>query len=511
MSTGFVPVERRVMTGSVVSAVAFALSILQTLVQVPLLLRFWSPQEYGMWIAVGAAASLVTALDLGHQNYLGNLFNRFWVEDQGRLKATVASGVLAACGIAVLELLAGICLLLFGRMEWLGGPVHPGAEGEAFRIAFLSYLVFWVANGSVGGVLTRLYQPAGQFVWAQILGIIYRLSGLLALIVAASLGASIAGAMLTQVAVLTACNVYTFWDLRRKFPKFYPWWRGGEILLAWKNFRASLVLTVNVVLEQLASNGLVLLVVGILAPVEVAVFTTMRTVANTALQGIAILLYPIVPDVVRYHFQREPEKLSAVFGAIWCLSCSLVCLGFSLGALVIEPLYSLWTHRSLPFDRELFSLIAVAVSIRQWTSPLQIYLNGINLLPPQTLAVAVRAGISLSIAAVFLKDGGIRVAGVSLLVGELLAAAVCLVASRKSLNRLGGRLRLMPAIFSLSQILAMSVGLFVFFESPRHAVLGCVLAGSAVLCLAWLQWGCLDREVKHRAFKLFAHLRIPKI
>ena len=72
MSLDFVPVERRVMAGSVVSAIAFAFSILQTLVQVPLLLRFWSPQEYGMWIAVGAAASLVTAVTSPRASHFGS-------------------------------------------------------------------------------------------------------------------------------------------------------------------------------------------------------------------------------------------------------------------------------------------------------------------------------------------------------------------------------------------------------------------------------------------------------
>jgi len=181
------------------AGVSFALSMLQTIVQVPVLLHFWSPAEYGMWMAVVAATSLVTRLDIGHQSFVGNLFNRYWVEDQQRLKSVFASGVLCAFVIAMVELLAGILLFCFGRMEWLTGPAPEGVGRDSFRIAFFAYLLFWVAQGSVGGVLAKLYQPAGLFARAQVISIYYYLAGFLALMGSAALGASIAGAMLAQI------------------------------------------------------------------------------------------------------------------------------------------------------------------------------------------------------------------------------------------------------------------------------------------------------------------------
>jgi len=498
------PVERRVASGSLLAGVSFFLSMLQTLVQVPILLRFWSPSEYGMWMAVIAATSLVTRLDIGHQSFVGNLFNRYWVVDRRRLRSVFASGVLCAFAIAMVELLAGVLLFFFGRVEWLSGPVPDGAGREGFRIAFFAYLLFWVAQGSVGGVLARLYQPAGLFARAQAISICYYLAGFLALVGAAALGASIAGAMLAQIVAWGICNLYMFWDVRRLWPELYPWWRGGDLPLAWKNFRASLVLTVNGLVEQLASSGLVLLVMAILAPVEVAVFTTIRTVANTALQGVSVILYPVLPDVVRYHFQREPSKLAAVFGFAWCAAGTLVCLGFSAGAPVLEPLYTLWTRGVLPFDPLLFALVVVSVCFRQWATPLQTYLHGVNLLPPQTMAVFARALATLPLAWLFLQKGGISVAGLSLLAGEGLAAAVCFFAARRCLRDLGGDIPLVPVFLSLAQIGAMGLGLFVCARFPSLAIWSVFFAGSGILILAFFQWKSLDKDVRKRVLGLIA-------
>ncbi len=478
------------------------LSMLQAIVQVPLLLRFWSPAEYGMWIAVLAATSLVTRLDIGHQSYVGNLFNRYWVEDKSRLRTVFASSVLGAFIVAGVELSAGVLMFGFGKIEWLSGSVPEGVDRENFRIAFFAYLLFWVAQGSVGGILGRLYQPVGLFSRAQVIGIIYHFLGFFALVVSVALGASIAGAMLAQIAAWVTCNLFMFWDVRKLFPEFYPWWKGGDLLVAWNNLRASLVLTINGLIEQAGSSGLVLLVMGILAPLEVAMFTTIKTVGNTALQGVSVILYPVMPDVVRYHFQREPAKLTAVFGLVWCVAGTLVCMAFSAISPVLAPLYATWTQNALPFSPVLFAFVVLAVCFRQWATPLQTYLHGVNLMAAQTLAVVLRTAVTLFLAFVFLKQGGIVVAGAVLLAGEILAAIVYFFATRNSLLTMQGGICLLPVVFSLLQIGAMGTGIAFGISFPALSFISALLAGGVVLAAGIVQWAYLDNGVKKRVLSL---------
>lgn len=453
-------------------------------------------------MAVLAATSLVTRLDIGHQSYVGNLFNRYWVEDKSRLRSVFASGILAALALAVLEIVAAGLFFYFGKIEWLSGAVPEGTEKESFRIAFLAYLVFWVAQGSVGGVLARMYQPAGLFARAQVIGIIYYFLGFVALIVAAATGASIAGAMLAQIVAWSACNAFMFWDVKKLFPDFFPWWCGGNLSLAWENLRASLVLTANGFVEQFGSSGLVLLIAGILAPVEVAVFTTLRTVGNTALQGISVILYPIMPDVVRYHFRQEPQKIDAVFGLVWCAAGSLICLGFGAAAPVLAPLYEMWTRHALPFHPTLLALLVLSVGIRQWSTPLQTYLHAINELPPQTLAIVLRTAATLAIAFFFLARG-IAFAGLAMFAGEILAGIVYFLAARSALHGMVGRISPWPAVLSLAQILVMGTGLVLGLCFPLTSKWSTPTAVFGITMLGAMQWKYLDGEVKRRVLNFF--------
>ena len=140
----------------------------------------------------------------------------------------------------------------------------------------------------------------------------------------------------------------------------------------------------------------------------------------------------------------------------------------------------------------------MSVAFRQWANPLQIYLHGINSLPPQTFAVLIRAVLTLSIAIAFLKIGGIRIAGLSLLAGEFFSAAVGLIAARRSIQSLGGSFLLAPVLLSGTQVAAMGVALFVFAEFPAYMVWSSSSVSVAILLLSLMQWKNLPSDVRGR-------------
>ena len=331
--------EHRAAHGAAVGLIGLVFSLGQSVLQVPVLLNFWSSNTYGLWAAIAAAVALLTTLDAGHQNYLGNEFNRVWSNGPEAVKRVVASGFRIAVCIAAIELIlaTGVCInhqirqLLFGTTDT--------QAGTKIGAAVFAYVVFWGLNGSVGGILVRLYPPAGVFARGQWLGIANRLVGFLALLAAVASGASLLGAMLAQIGAASLFNLFLFYDLRKRIPSVFPWWEGGDWSTAWLNFRASLVLTFNGIIDQLANNGLILILAKVVNPVSVAVFTTIRTVANTATQGSAVLLQPIVPDAVRYYMKREVDKLGAVFSVAWLIGNCFICTGFLLGLPVVGSIY----------------------------------------------------------------------------------------------------------------------------------------------------------------------------
>ena len=500
-------IESRAAGGSAVGLLSTVLSLAQAIVQVPLLLSYWSVDVFGLWAGVNAAVVLLIATDFGHQAFLGNSFCRLWVEDRKKLQTEVASGVRVAVALAVLEFACGLALVCSGRLSWLVPNSGSLPSSSSVTGAFLLYMGFWVLNGSVGGILVRLYLPAGYFIRGQWLGIGMRLSGFLAIIGSVMAGASIFGAMAAQVVALTVLNGLVFMDLRRRMPEVYPWWRGGNWATAWHNFRTSLVLTANGIAEQLAGNGLVLLVGRMLSPGAVALFTTVRTVANAALQGTGVLLNPVVPDMVRYHIQGAGAKLGTVFAANWLLSNTLIAAGLAVGVLVLEPVYTLWTRGRMPLDRSLFAALGLAVAIRQWAAPCQTYLASINRLRPQSTMAVARAALGLGTAGVLLPWLGLPAAGLGVLAAEVGAAVVAVRAARAELLRFGTAFPSRSARLALAQLglAAVVLGAFAARVPGLGGWSGAALVGVCVL--GWQQWCGLSDDMRTRLRSLAEPLR----
>ncbi len=493
-------IEKRATAGSMAGVAGVALNLIQSLLLVPLLLSVWSAETYGLWMAVGAVVALLISFDTGHQNYLGNVFNRQWVEDKVALAETVRSGIRAAAVIAIIELLVGLAIIVSRRLDLVPGLSEKSAVGVAGAVTL--NLVFWVLNGSIGGVLVRLYAPAGLYAWAQWQGNIYRLAGFLAVVVAVSAGASIFVAMLAQVLTWSTFNIFTFWELRRRFPEVHPWWRGGRWSLAWTNFRASLLLTIIGVVEQAASIGLVLFVGHTLNPLSVALFTTVRTVANIGLQGSTIMISPMAPDMVRYHVSGEGGKLVAVFSTSWLLGTSLVTAGLTVGVLVVEPLYTLWTRGALALDRQLLAFLCIAVAVRQWAAPFQTYLAGMNRLRTQSVMAGVRAALGLGLAALLLPQWGLPAAGLGALAAELGAAIVAVVAVCPQLRAFGATFPAKASICSLVQIVAAGAVWISYSTGVPGWPVGTVFSLGLIGVLAWRQWQVLPGEVRVRLLGL---------
>src|ERR1044072_2771135 len=73
------PIQHRAFGGVIAGLANVAITLAQSIVQVPLLLHFWNSDTYGTWNMVIATIALITALDGGHHAYLGSRFSLQWI------------------------------------------------------------------------------------------------------------------------------------------------------------------------------------------------------------------------------------------------------------------------------------------------------------------------------------------------------------------------------------------------------------------------------------------------
>ena len=91
-------------------------------------------------------------------------------------------------------------------------------------------------------------------------------------------------------------------------------------------------------------QGVRLVLAPLAGPVALAAFSTMRTGANVALQGLNTIVNPILPDLMRFLHDRDQPRSEAAFSTIWVVVVALMAPGVVILQLIMEPLFVFWTQ-----------------------------------------------------------------------------------------------------------------------------------------------------------------------
>lgn len=492
-------IEKRAFAGVFSGAASFLLTLVLTYSVVPLLLANWGRDTYGMWLVVMAAASLLATIDMGHQAYVGNQFNQDFVVGPEQLRANLASGLRMTYLLGAVQLVILAILSKAGFVATFLGVSEKAVRDQRLGAVLFILVGIWVLVGSVSGLLGRLYGPMGLYARAQWLSMVQRLFlqyGVVLIVALSGGGIWEFGVAYSVVAGLFA--LYWYREFRRTLHMTFPWWRGGDWRTAFKNLRGSLVLTANGMLGQAASNGTNLLVASLLNAAVLPSFTTVRTMANTFLQGTTIILQPLVPDLVRFRVKGEWEKLVQTLECAWLAGGVAINLGVITTSPFVPALFTLWTNGQLEFNVPLFYLLALAVVVRAAYAPASIYLAGLNELPVQLHANVAQALCTLGIPLVLHRQLGIAAFGIGVLLGEMASFVLYLrqLFLNREIARLGGvRVIVEHAVVPVLLVGATFVALSVFASATIL-----VAASSAMVLVGyyvWL-WLRLPRVVQNR-------------
>ena len=206
--------------------------------------------------------------------------------------------------------------------------------------------------------------------------------------------------------------------------------------------------------------------------------------------------------MVRFHVKREYSKIRAVFAANWLIGGASIQLAIVLALPVLAPAYVLWTRHSLPFDRGLFALLAMAVAVRIFGSPLQTYLSSTNNLRAVSVVNAAQTAVVLTTAILGVHLFGVRGAGIAVLAGEVVASgALPLIFVSLELEPEWRKLVLRDAALAATPLAITSVALVGYARAAQLSIV-CPIAALALLPLAWTQWRRLPEEVQQRLRRL---------
>lgn len=413
-------IEHRAAKISIVTGFSTLLSIIIQLISVPICLKYWGAENYGSWLALFAAFMLVRSLDTGYVAYVGNKLNYLYHQDQQALREHLASAITGIAVIGALQLTIGAAAIFSDKfVMMLGVSSNPVLEHRS-SFALLVLISTWALSGSYLGIVHRLLIPAGMMYQAAWWSMGMQVSQFAGIILASILHFDMFEASLLfafiQFSIYLASAIY----VRQKLPAYYPWWRGATPRTGMKDLAHSMLITVSNIIQQVTSNGTLLLVSALSGPAAVPVFTTVRTLANLWANVTGVLTSPLLPDVVRYYATGEGKKIVSVSEAYWVLVGTIVNFGVLLSYPLINPMYGYWTSHMVVLDKPLLCLFLASVVLSNAGGLISAYLNGINSLRILLSASVLRGVFSVGVGYLLFQYFGLAGLGMGIVSGELL-------------------------------------------------------------------------------------------
>jgi O-antigen/teichoic acid export membrane protein len=440
---------------TIANLVTFATHLFQSIVLVPVLLDNWGKEKYGVWIVIYGFFSFLQVFDVGHSSYVGNEFSKYFHIDKKKAELVLGSGVFFGLLIGFAEVIISIGLVALGNFaETIIGIPSSFAEQDA-KWGIVVLIGMWFMVGSVVGILVRIILPLGLMAEMLYISLIIKVLQAFLLFLGALWHWSI---LYLCCAMSIAQLVYSlgfFYYIYRRMPEYFPWWKRLSWKIGWQNLSRSLVISANSILEQFSSNGLVLVISHYRGPAHIPLFSTMRTVANTALQGSNMAIQSLYADLIRFHSNRESRKVEQVLIISWLLTGGAVNVGFLALQILAHPLYHWWTNGSLGFDLTLFNLLIFGVALANFNRGLLNYLQWMNHLRSMTFISISRFICLASISILGIQAWGLNALGVALVAAEVVCTYWALRFGRQQLAEIGGALPNRVVLLALLPVLVL--------------------------------------------------------
>jgi O-antigen/teichoic acid export membrane protein len=499
----------RLISGSAASWVQIAVNMGSQVILVPVYLNYWDAETYGVWLAIQGIMNTLSMLDLGHQNFLAYEFLRMGRDNRPALSKYLSSGIVMGWIICSIQILLMVIFIFSGTLSFLIGDsgIENGSLLDSAAVALVIQGFTWLLFASSPGLIGRALATFGHFpriAWWTVVGMtMTALSPLLAVMMGADL-------VMTSLVLFIGTGVYTlplyidfFKILRKEKVRFVK----PSLDIGYTNFKKSIPLLGKSLFENVRQQGVRLLLTPLAGPVGLVAFSTMRTGANVALQGLNTIVNPLLPDLMRFLHDRDQARTEAAFATIWILVIAVMAPGVVILQTFVEPLYVLWTQNKVSFNPVLFALLSFGVLVYAVVQPAAAVVIGNNLTKIQLALTTLAAIIVLGFLVVSVPLVGIVGAGVALLLAEVFAAAGYKIYAKRWLKQNDLKWPSRAFHIAIAALIIAAVSLAALIIAPEFKW---ILLPVSMILFAWnflRYWKILPQIAKQSAKNIA--LRVP--
>jgi O-antigen/teichoic acid export membrane protein len=471
-----------------------AANVLIQTISVPIMLGWWSAQQFGLWVLLQTLFSLSVVFDLGHQNYLGYEFQRLGTRDA--VRRDFASSIPAAILLGAALLCFWTAVPAFGWADALFGDFIPAGLRDDLSGSMTVYALTWFVTSSVGGVLGRALIPFGYYArmawWRFALLVSVNLAALAAVLS----GGDVLDAVIASSVANVVVNIGVHLDCFRLWRREEIGFAAPDLRRGWSNLTRSLFVSFRELLAIGNQQGVRLLIAPLAGVSLLAAFTATRTLSSIATQGINALAGPVEPELLRYLREGKSGPAEAVVTLSWIFVLVVVGPACLLLQWVAPGLFLWWTRGNFHLDPLLFGSLCACVIVYGFAQPMVSIVRGNNILLPQIVANVASLLITAIGCHLTLTSWGLPGAGFSLLAAEIASFMIYAVAARTVLQKL--RLRIPIHAFAASACGGLSViaSLLAMAIWPQSAAWSSIPAAIGSLLAAWMTHRILPPHIR---------------
>jgi len=333
-----------------------------SIILVPLFLRTWSATLYGEYLALFAAVSYLSGLDIGMQQASVNRLTQAYARgDLGEYSAvqqtTLAFYMSLATGITLIAVALAWFLPISG---WIGLKLTNPVTANRV-IVLLAIYVMWSLPVRL---ITATYQTTGNLARTQWIGNLQQILVVVLSAVVLIVGGGMLSIAILQVATIAVVAALVLINLRRHTADLFPGLRRANFLTLKELAHPSLLFALLLVGNLIAFQGSTLIVSAAIGGLAVAVLSISKAVIDLIRQVLYSITLSLCPDFARMEALGEFERLRTVHrlavAATATITLALVASVWYVGPEII----TFWTRGRIEPDVMLLRLFLVLLAFQ---------------------------------------------------------------------------------------------------------------------------------------------------
>jgi O-antigen/teichoic acid export membrane protein len=334
------------------------INLASRIVLVPLFLLAWGADVYGEWLILSSMVAYLSLTDLGAQLYILNRMTQAYApRDNDQFRKILHTGLALFLIIPLAVFIIFVAVIGFINPATL---LHITRTGHNTVILVLAIMALQIVMSLPMGVLLRVYfalelLPRGVMLsnFMQLLGIILLAGGLW------RRWGMVPIALLQIIPYLLISGI-ALYDLNRKFPQFKILsLRQADFSLGVSFIKPSFHFLLIQLGQAFSLQGTVLVVGMVMGPIQVVLFSTIRTMVNLIRSCLDQLSHAAWPEMTRLDAQQDIDKFLALFRVILRTTLTATILLMTILHFYGGYIYHFWLRKTVPFDQPLLDLFLI--------------------------------------------------------------------------------------------------------------------------------------------------------